>query len=91
MGGTGVRWSSDPVASRKPFSFPLRSSRALVELPDRLAISSIVEPASDATLFDLAQFELDLEALLERPVDVISRRSLDPVRDRSLLSQAVEL
>ncbi|GAA4048787.1 hypothetical protein GCM10022282_06850 [Agromyces indicus] len=54
-------------------------------------IDLLVEPEPDASLFDLAQFELDLEALLERPVDVVSRRSLDPERDRTLLNEAVEL
>lgn len=54
-------------------------------------IDLLVEPAPDATLFDLAQFELDLEALLERPVDVVSRGSLDPERDQALLAEAVEL
>jgi predicted nucleotidyltransferase len=54
-------------------------------------IDLLVEPEPDASLFDLAQFELDLEALLERPVDVVSRRSLNWNRDRAVLNEAVEL
>jgi predicted nucleotidyltransferase len=54
-------------------------------------IDLLVDPEPDASLFDLAQFELDLEALLERPVDVVSRRSLDAVRDRAVLDDAVGL
>ncbi|GAA1814547.1 nucleotidyltransferase domain-containing protein [Agromyces neolithicus] len=51
-------------------------------------IDLLVEPAEDATLFDLAQFEIDLEALFDRPVDVISRRALDPARDAGILAEA---
>ena len=54
-------------------------------------IDLLVDLADDATLFDLAQFEMDVEALLERPVDVVSRRSLDPRRDAGVLAQAVPL
>ncbi|GGI45808.1 putative nucleotidyltransferase [Agromyces flavus] len=54
-------------------------------------VDLLVDPEADASLFDLAQFELDLESLLDRPVDVVSRRSLDPERDRAVLDEAVEL
>jgi predicted nucleotidyltransferase len=54
-------------------------------------VDLLVDPEPDASLFDLAQFELDLESLLDRPVDVVSRRSLDPERDRAVLNEAVEL
>lgn len=54
-------------------------------------IDLLVEPEPEASLFDFAQFELDLETLLERPVDVVSVRSLDAERDRAVLSEAVEL
>lgn len=54
-------------------------------------IDLLVEPDDTATLFDLAQFELDLEQLLGRSVDVVSRRSLDPVTDRSILEDMVPL
>ena len=54
-------------------------------------IDLLVTPNDDASLFDLAQFELDLEALFERPVDVVSKRSLDPEHDRDVLDSAIEL
>jgi uncharacterized protein len=54
-------------------------------------VDILVDPSDDATLFDLAQFEMDLEALLERPVDVVSSRSLDPGRDARILDEAVSL
>ncbi|KQZ09816.1 hypothetical protein ASD23_13375 [Agromyces sp. Root1464] len=54
-------------------------------------IDLLVTPADDASLFDLAQFELDLEAVFERPVDVVSSRSLDPERDRAVLDSAIDL
>lgn len=54
-------------------------------------VDVLVEPDDTATLFDLAQFELDLEQLLGRSVDVVSRRSLDPVTDRSILEGMVPL
>jgi uncharacterized protein len=54
-------------------------------------VDLLVGPAAEASLFDLAQFADDMEQLLGRPVDVVSRRGLDPVRDRNILSEAVEL
>lgn len=54
-------------------------------------VDFIVTPAPGATLFDLARFELDLELLLERQVDVMSSGALDPFTDARLLSDAVPL
>jgi len=54
-------------------------------------IDLLVDPDDDATLFDLAQLEIDLEALFERPVDVVSSRSLDPIRDRGILDDTLPL
>ena len=54
-------------------------------------VDLLVEPEPDASLFDFAQFELDMEALLERRVDVVSRRSLHPIRDRAVLDEAIDL
>lgn len=51
----------------------------------------LVHPAADATLFDFAQLEMDLEALYERPVDVVSIRSLDARRDAGILAEAIPL
>ena len=54
-------------------------------------VDLLVDPAPDATLFDLAQLEMDLEALLERPVDVVSSRSLDHDADATILAEAIQL
>ncbi|WP_353807692.1 nucleotidyltransferase domain-containing protein [Agromyces sp. SYSU T00194] len=54
-------------------------------------VDLLVVPNDDASLFDLAQFEVDMEALLERKVDVVSHGALDPVRDRSILDEAQPL
>ncbi len=54
-------------------------------------VDLMVVPGGDASLFDLAQFEEDMEMLVRRPVDVVSRRSLDPQRDQKILAEAVEL
>ena len=54
-------------------------------------IDLLVDPDDEATLFDLAQLEIDLEALLDRRVDVVSSRSLDPIRDRGILDDALPL
>ncbi|MFF2371651.1 nucleotidyltransferase domain-containing protein [Agromyces sp. NPDC058110] len=54
-------------------------------------IDFLVAPDDDASLFDLAQFESDLEALFGREVDVVSRRALDDARDAELLASAVDL
>lgn len=50
-------------------------------------IDFLVAPNDDASLFDLAQFESDLEALFDREVDVVSRCALDT----ELLASAVDL
>lgn len=54
-------------------------------------IDLLVTPHPDATLFDIAQFELDLEALLGVPVSAMSDAALDPVRDAQILHEAVVL
>ncbi|MDQ0574182.1 nucleotidyltransferase family protein [Agromyces albus] len=54
-------------------------------------VDLLVDPQDDASLFDLAQFELDMESLFERAVDVVSRRSLDAGRDRAVLDEAIDL
>lgn len=51
----------------------------------------LVTPHIDATLFDIAQLELDLELILQMPVSVVSIRSLDPQRDRQIIAEAVSL
>ncbi|WP_236777488.1 nucleotidyltransferase family protein [Arthrobacter crystallopoietes] len=54
-------------------------------------VDLLVRPNPEASLFDLAQFAEDMEELLGHPVDVVSRRGLDSVRDRNILSEALEL
>jgi uncharacterized protein len=54
-------------------------------------VDLLVDPRDDASFFDLAQFAIDMEQLLGRPVDVVSRRALDPKRDRAILLEAVPL
>lgn len=60
------------------------------ETPDS-DVDFLVDPNDNASLFDLAQFAEDMEELLARPVDIVSRRGLDPERDRMLLAEAVPL
>lgn len=54
-------------------------------------IDLLVDPSENASLFDLAQFEIDMTSLTGRDVGVVSRRSLDQQRDGEILSEAVEL
>ena len=56
-------------------------------------VDLLVEPDDEATLSDLAQFASDVELLLGRHVDVVSRAALDPARpgDRRALDEAVAL
>lgn len=53
-------------------------------------VDLLVTPTADATLFDIAEFELDLEAILGVPVSAVSTASLDD-RDRRMLDEAVRL
>lgn len=54
-------------------------------------VDLLVDPGPQATLFDLAQFEIDLESLFDRPFGVVSSRSLDPERDAGILAEAIAL
>lgn len=54
-------------------------------------IDLLVTLTDDGSLFDLAQFEIDMEQLTGRKVDVVSRRSLGPQRDAHILAEAVPL
>lgn len=51
----------------------------------------LVTPGERATLFDLAQFERDVELLVGVPVSVQSIQSLDPAADAAVLREAVAL
>ncbi|MFJ4045765.1 nucleotidyltransferase domain-containing protein [Microbacterium sp. NPDC089987] len=54
-------------------------------------VDLLVTPRDGATLFDVAQFELDLELILEVPVSVVSLCALDAERDARMLHDAVPL
>lgn len=54
-------------------------------------VDLLVTPGRGVTLFDLAQFEMDMEALLDVPVSAMSRRALDEKRDAAILAEAVPL
>ena len=58
------------------------------ERPDS-DIDLLVDPTDEATLFDLAQFAIDLEQVFGRTVDVLSRASLRDNDDREILADAV--
>jgi uncharacterized protein len=58
---------------------------------DSSDIDLLVSPASGASLFDLAQFEIDMTSLTGRDVNVISRRALHLERDKAILAEAIEL
>ena len=51
----------------------------------------LVDTLPETGLFALAQFELDMELLFGRPVDVVARASLDAARDRSILADEIAL
>ena len=54
-------------------------------------IDFMVDTQDGASLWDLAQFEIDMELLFNRPVDVVTRAALRPDRDRQMLDDAVRL
>lgn len=54
-------------------------------------VDLLVDAGAEATLFDIAQFELDLELILGVPVSAIAAGGLDAVRDRGILEGAVPL
>jgi predicted nucleotidyltransferase len=58
---------------------------------DASDVDLLVQPTDASTLFDLAQFAIDMESLLERAVDVVSIRSLDAQQDSQILAEAVRL
>lgn len=51
----------------------------------------LVTPNAHATLFDIAQFEIDLEMLLGVPVSAVPATALDEGRDAAILRDAVAL
>lgn len=59
------------------------------ERPDS-DIDLLVDFDEDSSLFDLMRMSRELEALLGRPVDVVSAGGLK-TRDRAILAESVEL
>jgi predicted nucleotidyltransferase len=53
-------------------------------------IDLLVDFLPGSSLFDLLRLTRELEALLRRPVDVVSRGGLKP-RDRGILEEAIDL
>lgn len=51
----------------------------------------LVTPTEDATLFDIAQFEMDMEVLVGTPVSAVSVASLEKKRDARILNEAIPL
>ncbi|MBX3098705.1 MAG: nucleotidyltransferase family protein [Salinibacterium sp.] len=56
-------------------------------------IDFLVDAEPGRSYFDIAGFEIDLEQLLGRPVDVLTRDALDPARtrDKTMLDEAILL
>jgi predicted nucleotidyltransferase len=54
-------------------------------------VDLLVDLEPGASYFDLAQFAMDLEQLLGRHVDVVSRGALDADRDSQILREAIAL
>lgn len=54
-------------------------------------VDLLVAAEVGATMFDIAQFEIDMEVLLGVPVSAISVASLDPERDATILAESVPL
>lgn len=48
-------------------------------------------PGTNATLFDVAQFKLDMEALLGVPASVTSSGCFDPLADQDMFAEAIAL
>jgi uncharacterized protein len=53
-------------------------------------IDLLVDFLPGSSLFDLLRLSRELEALLRRPVDVVSRGGLKP-RDKGILEEAIDL
>ena len=58
---------------------------------DESDVDLLVSADPDATMFDLAQFERDMELLLQADVSAVSVAALDPDRGAGVLAEAVAL
>lgn len=54
-------------------------------------VDLLVTTEDGATLFDIAQFEMDMEALLGVPVSAVPVTALDPARDSVIIAEATSL
>lgn len=54
-------------------------------------VDLLVTPRAEATMFDIAQFEIDMETLLGVPVSVLSAAALNSEHDAAILRDAVRL
>jgi prevent-host-death family protein len=54
-------------------------------------VDLLVSTDGEASLFDIAGFELDMETILMRPVHAVSRGGLDEARDNEIVDEAVFL
>ncbi|MDQ0614406.1 putative nucleotidyltransferase [Microbacterium sp. W4I4] len=54
-------------------------------------VDLLVDAGDESTLFDIAQFELDLELILGVPVTAVAANGLDTDRDRDILDGALPL
>lgn len=54
-------------------------------------VDLLVTADPEATMFDVAQFEMDLETILGVPVTAVTSASLDERRDARILAEAVAL
>ncbi|MDX2375211.1 nucleotidyltransferase domain-containing protein [Microbacterium sp. LRZ72] len=58
---------------------------------DASDVDLLVTALPDATLFDVSQFEIDMEMLLRHPVSVVTQGALDSRRDATILAEALPL
>ena len=54
-------------------------------------IDILIEPTAEATLFDFMDIQDELEKLLGRKIDVVSKRGLHPYLREDVLKEAVTL
>ncbi len=100
--GTGIPHLLDTVVARAQLIHRLAGASGITAVSvfgsvargddtEESDLDLLVDTSPETGLFDLAQFELDMELLFARPVDVVARASLDAVRDRALLADEIPL
>ena len=58
---------------------------------DKSDIDFLVEFEDGRTLFDLIRLKHDLESLLDKEVDVVTKKSLHPLIKEQVMTEAVEI